>query len=76
MKELLTYLAKTLVRDPDQVEVTEEEVDGRTVYRLKVAPDDMGRIIGKSGKTAKAIRTLMSAAAARNDSRVTVDIVE
>lgn len=76
MKQLLTYLAQNLVRDPTQVEVNEEQVEDRTVLKLHVAQDDMGRVIGKGGKTAKAIRTLVSAAAAKADSKVSVDIVD
>lgn len=76
MKELLTYLAQNLVRDPAQVQVDEEQVEDRTVLKLHVAQEDMGRIIGKGGKTAKAIRTLVSAAAAKAESKVSVDIVD
>lgn len=76
MKDLLIFLARSLVRNPSEVEVSEEEVEGRTVYKLRVARDDMGRIIGKGGKTAKAIRVLVSAAAAKVDRHVSVDIVE
>lgn len=76
MKDLLIYLARNLVRDPSSVEVSEEEIEGRTVFRIKVAQEDMGRIIGKGGKTAKAIRTVVSAAAAKADRHVTVDIIE
>ncbi len=76
MKELLESLAKGLVEQPDAVEVTAEEptADGVTVYHLHVAPDDMGRVIGKQGRIAKAIRTVMRAAAIRKDVRIQVEI--
>ena len=76
MKELLETLAKGLVENPDAVEVTVDEPDseGNTVYHLHVAQDDMGRVIGKQGRIAKAIRTVMRAAAVRNDAKIQVDI--
>ena len=76
MKELLISMAKGLVDDPDQVtvEVDEANEEGVVVYHLHVAPDDMGRVIGKQGRIAKAIRTVMRAAAARNDEKIQVEI--
>ena len=75
MKELLTYIAKHLVSEPDAVSVTEVEKDGETVFELRVAPDDMGKVIGKSGRIAKALRTVVKAAATRENKKVNVEIV-
>ena len=76
MKELLETVAKGLVETPDAVEVIVDEPneEGITVYHLHVGPDDMGRVIGKQGRIAKAIRTVMRAAAIRNDVKIQVDI--
>ncbi len=76
MKELLETVARGLVEAPDSVEVTVDEPneEGITVYHLHVGADDMGRVIGKQGRIAKAIRTVMRAAAIRNDVKVQVDI--
>ena len=76
MKELLETVAKGLVEAPDAVEVTVDEPneEGVVVYHLHVGPDDMGRVIGKQGRIAKAIRTVMRAAAVRKDVKVQVDI--
>jgi predicted RNA-binding protein YlqC (UPF0109 family) len=75
MKELLILVAKRLVDQPDSVEVIEEERDGITVLRLKVAPDDMGKVIGKQGRIARAIRTLVKAAAINEEKKVNVEII-
>ena len=77
MKELLTQIAQGLVNDPEAVSVVvdEPDEDGVIVYHLHVAPDDMGRVIGKQGRIAKAIRTLMKSVAVRNDTKVVVEIV-
>jgi len=75
MNELLNMLAKRLVDEPDKVEVTEEVNDGITILRLKVAPDDMGKVIGKQGRIARAIRTLVKAAAINEEKKVNVEIV-
>ena len=75
MKELLTILAKSLVDEPNLVEVIEEQKDGATVLRLKVGQDDMGKVIGKQGRIARAIRTLVKAAAIHEEKKVTVEIV-
>jgi predicted RNA-binding protein YlqC (UPF0109 family) len=76
MKELLEIVAKGLVENPDAVEVTVDEPneEGVVVYHLHVGPDDMGRVIGKQGRIAKAIRTVIRAAAVRKDVKVQVDI--
>ena len=76
MQELLTVIAQGLVDDPTAVKVTADEPneDGTIVYHISVAEADMGRIIGKQGRIAKAIRVLMRAAATRNDTRISVEI--
>ncbi|MCR5483957.1 MAG: KH domain-containing protein [Clostridiales bacterium] len=76
MKELLTVIAKGLVEDPDAVSVTVDEPndEGVIVCHLHVAEDDMGRVIGKQGRIAKAIRTVMSAASTRRNEKVSVEI--
>jgi uncharacterized protein len=75
--DVLTYIAKSLVDNPDDVVVTEvEEGDGEVVLELRVHPDDMGKVIGKRGRTAKAIRTMVKAAATREGTSATVEIVE
>ena len=76
MKELLIMIAKGLVEDPDAVVVVEDEPDedGDIVFHLHVAPDDMGRVIGKQGRIAKAMRTVMRAAAVRQNAKVAVEI--
>ena len=77
MKEVLEYLARSLVDDPDSVEVTEERADsGSVTLRLKVAPDDMGKVIGRGGRIARSIRAVVRASAARTDTHVSVEIVE
>lgn len=76
MQELLTNIAKGLVDDPEGVTVTVDEPNenGVTVYHLHVSADDMGRVIGKQGRIAKAIRTVMRAAANRAETRIAVEI--
>ena len=77
MRELLVYLAQQLVDEPDQVEVEEfEEDDGTIVLELSVADDDYGKVIGRGGRTAQALRTVVKAAAVKDNRRVLVDIVE
>ena len=77
MKELLAYLVRTLVDDPGEVKVEEfEEDDGTLVFELSVDDDDYGRIIGRGGRTAQALRTVVKAAAVKDNRRVLVDIVE
>lgn len=74
MKELLEIIAKALVQNPDDVKVVEESKDGEIVLTLSVNEQDMGKVIGRSGRIAKAIRSVMSAAASKADVRVSVDI--
>ena len=76
MKELLACIARGLVEKPDDVTVTvgEPAEDGSVVYHLHVAEEDMGRVIGKQGRIAKAIRVVMRAAATRSNEKVTVEI--
>ena len=76
MKELLITIAQGLVEDPSAVTVEQDEPmeDGTVVFHLHVAPDDMGRVIGKQGRIAKAMRTVMRAAATRQEAKVAVEI--
>ena len=74
MKEVLEFIAKSLVDDPDAVVVTEEQRDDAIVLKLEVAQSDMGKVIGRSGRIAKAIRQVMNAAASRDKTKVIVDI--
>ena len=76
MKELVEVIAKALVDNPDQVKVVEREDGDTTVLELSVAPDDMGKVIGKQGKIAKAIRAVVKAAASRSDRKTVVDIID
>lgn len=76
MKELVEVIAKALVDNPDAVVVTEKETDKSIVVELKVADDDMGKIIGKQGRIAKSIRSVVKAAASKDDKKVIVDIVQ
>jgi len=77
MRELLEYLARALVSEPDAVEVDEfEEDDGTVVLELSVADDDYGKVIGRGGRTAAALRTVVKAAAVKENRRVLVDIVD
>lgn len=76
MRELVEYVARHLVTEPDAVRVTETERDGGTVVELRVAKADLGRVIGKEGRTAKAIRAILAAAATRRRQRAVLDIIE
>ena len=77
MRELLEYLARALVDSPDRVKIEEfEEDDGTLVLELSVAEDDYGQIIGRGGRTAQALRTVVKAAAVKDNRRVLIDIVE
>jgi uncharacterized protein len=77
VRDLLVYLAKALVERPDEVRVEEfEEDDGTLVLELSVADDDYGKVIGRGGRTAQALRTVVKAAAVKDNRRVLVDIVE
>jgi predicted RNA-binding protein YlqC (UPF0109 family) len=73
---MLEYLARSLVEDPDSVEVEEFEEDGDLVYEISVADDDLGRVIGKGGRVANALRTVAKAAAVKQERRVIVDILD
>ena len=74
MKELVEVIARALVDNPDEVVVTETEKEDTTVIELKVAPSDMGKVIGKQGRIAKAIRSVVKAAASKEEKKVIVDI--
>lgn len=76
MKELVEVIAKALVDDPDSVVVTERVDKKATVLEVKVADSDMGKVIGKQGRIAKAIRSVVKAAAAKEDKKVIVDILD
>ena len=76
MKELVEMIASALVDNPDEVVVTETETENEIVLKLSVAPADMGKVIGKQGRIAKALRTVVKAAANREDKRVVVEIVQ
>ena len=76
MKELLTYIVQNLVDDPDKVSVTEREADSETVYEVRVADGDMGKVIGRQGRIVKAIRILMKAVAQRKGKKVSVEIMD
>ena len=76
MKELLTYIARGLVDNPDAVSVTEYAGESETVLELRVAPEDMGKVIGRQGRIAKEIRTLMRSVAQRQGTKVSVEIVD
>ena len=75
MKELVEVIAKSLVEFPEEVVVTEKQSGKTTVLELKVAPSDMGKVIGKQGRIAKAIRAVVKAAASKEDQKVVVDIL-
>ena len=76
MKELVEVIAKALVENPEQVVVTEKETDKTIIVELKVADDDMGKVIGKQGRIAKSIRSVVKAAASKDDKKVIVDIIQ
>lgn len=76
MKALVEEIAKALVNQPDAVEVESHDVGGTTALRLKVAPADLGKIIGRQGRTARSIRVLVGAAALKTNQRCTLDIAE
>lgn len=75
MKDLVEFIARLLVDDPDAVNVTEIEGERSIILELRVAPDDMGKVIGKQGKIAKAIRTITKATAAKEGKRVVIEIL-
>jgi len=76
VKDLLEFIAKKLVQYPEDVQVRVIENEDGQVFELRVHPDDMGRVIGKNGRTAKAIRTLLSSAASKAEARAVLQIVE
>ena len=76
MKELLTYIARNLAEQPDQVSVNEIDCDGEIVLELRVAPEDMGKVIGRQGRIAKEIRTVVRSLAQRKNTRVSVEILD
>jgi predicted RNA-binding protein YlqC (UPF0109 family) len=75
VEELVAYIARSLVQEPDQVKVTMVESDKAVVLELRVAPEDMGRVIGKQGRIAKAIRTVVKSATANEKKKYTVEIM-
>lgn len=76
MKELIEYIAKALVDDPDEVSVAEVEGEVTSVFELKVAKPDLGKVIGKQGRTARAMRTILSAASTKMKKRAVLEILE
>ena len=76
MKDLITYIAKALVDNPDQVLVSEIEGNQTSVLELQVAKEDLGKVIGKQGRTARAMRTILSAASAKIKKRTVLEIIE
>ena len=76
MKELVKVIAMALVDHPDQVVVTEEETEKAIVVELRVAPEDMGKVIGKQGRIAKSIRTVVKADSTKDDKKVVVEILQ
>ncbi len=77
MRDLLEFLTRSLVENPNAVQVSEtEEIDGEVVLEVEVADDDLGRVIGRGGRVANALRSVMKAAATREDKRVVVDILD
>ena len=76
MKELLTYIVQNLVDKPDEVSVTEREADGETVFEVRVADGDMGKVIGRQGRIVKEIRIVMKAVAQRKGKKVAVEIMD
>ena len=76
MKELLTYIVKSLVDDPTQVSVTEHDAGGETVFEVNVAEGDMGKVIGRQGRIVKEIRVLIKAVAQKQGKRVSVEIID
>ena len=74
-KEFLLYIIKALVDEPDEVEINVVEGEKSTIFELKVAPSDIGKVIGKNGRIAKAIRTILNAAIAKSGKRISLDIL-
>ena len=76
MKELLTYIIQSLVENPDEVSVTERKAEGETVFEVRVAEGDMGKVIGRQGRIVKEISVLMKAVAQRKGKKVSVEIMD
>ena len=76
LKQLVEYVAKSLVDSPDEVVVSEVEGEQTTIFELKVAPGDIGKIIGKQGRTARSVRNILSAAAMKHKKRAVLEILE
>ncbi len=76
MQELIEYLARALVDSPDEVSVDEGQAGRTTIIELRVAPDDLGQVIGRQGRTARALRTVLAAAATREDGKAVLEIIE
>lgn len=76
MEELVKILAKALVNHPEEIQVSSREEEDKIIIELRVAAEDMGKVIGKQGRIARAIRTIVRAAATREDKKVIIDIVE
>ncbi|RQD68635.1 MAG: KH domain-containing protein [Tindallia sp. MSAO_Bac2] len=76
MKDLLEFIAKSLVDNPEEVDVNQVEGERSLILELRVSPDDMGKVIGKQGRIAKAIRTVVNAAAIKENKRVIVEIIQ
>ena len=76
MKELIKYIAEALVDNPEQVSIAEIEGNQTSVLELKVSKEDLGKVIGKQGRTARALRTILSAASAKEKKRTVLEIVE
>jgi hypothetical protein len=75
MKELIEYIARSLATNPDAVEVTETMEDGRLIFRLEVAPEDKGKVIGRQGRVAQAMRVMLRVAAVKDGSHAVLEIV-
>ena len=75
MKELVEYIVKSIVAEPDKVNIVEEDIDVGLLLKLEVAPEDKGRVIGRQGRVAEAIRTLLRAKAAKDNTRVRLEIL-
>jgi uncharacterized protein len=76
MREFIEYIAKQLVDNPEAVSLIDEEKEGKTVYKLKVGEADVGKIIGRKGRTAQAMRVLLSAVAAKNGKRAMLEVLD
>ena len=75
MRELVEYIVKSIVAEPDKVNITEEDSDAGLLIKLEVAPEDKGRVIGRQGRVAEAMRTLLRVKAAKEDTRVRLEIL-